>query len=198
MKTSVIQEKSAGAAGRVEGTELIQPRRKPRTWGILRNVLLNLAALGGAVCIVFVGLAFFFHISLIMFKTGSMTPTIPAGSVALVHQIPVDEVELGDVVTIDRPGELPITHRVIKIEPAAGGLRYLTLRGDANPSPDAAPYLVSQVRRVFWSAPGLAKKIVAVSDRWVMLSISLAVSALVTWAFWPRGAAAVEGRHRVQ
>lgn len=171
--------------------------RPPRRGSAVRNLLLNLSALGGVVCIVMVGLAFFLHISLVLFRTGSMTPTIPAGSVAVVRQIPAAEVHVGDVVTVDRPGKLPITHRVIDIKPAAGGQVWLTLRGDANPAPDPAAYLVGSVRRVLFSAPGLAKMIVAVSNRWVMVSVTLAVSALVTWAFWPRReAAAAQGRHR--
>ncbi len=162
-----------------------------------RNLPLDLAAAGGAVCIVLVGLAFFFHISLILFQTGSMTPTIPAGSVALVQEIPASEVRLGDVVTVDRAGELPITHRVIEIEPAAHGQVRLTLRGDANPSPDPAPYLVSHVRRVIASVPGLARVIVFVSNRWMMVAITLLVSSLVTWAFWPRREQEpAQGRHR--
>lgn len=182
-------------------TDTVDPVLRPRDhrgWRTLQNVLLNLTAAGGSICIVLVGLAFFFHVSLIMFKTGSMTPAIPAGSVALVHEISAADVELGDVVTISRPGELPITHRVVKIEPAAGEQKYLTLRGDANSLPDAAPYLVSHVRRVFTSVPGLAAAIVAVSARWVMLAITFAVSALVTWAFWPRGeTSAAEGRRPI-
>ncbi|SDP36673.1 signal peptidase, endoplasmic reticulum-type [Nakamurella panacisegetis] len=162
------------------------PRRRSRVGSVVRNTLLNLAAGGGVLCIVLVILAATFHISLILFKTGSMSPAIPAGSVALVRQIPAAQVEIGDVVTVDRPGRLPITHRVIAIKPATDGQVWLTLRGDANPAPDAAPYLVSTVRRVLTSAAGLAPVIVAVSERWVMVAVTLTISALVTWAFWPR------------
>jgi hypothetical protein len=38
-----------------------------------------------------------------------------------------------------RPGEAPITHRVIEIE-ANGGSRFAITQGDANEAPDAAPY----------------------------------------------------------
>lgn len=54
----------------------------------IREAPLSIAALGGAVCIVLTVLAFTGGYSLIMFKTGSMSPTIPAGSVALVREIP--------------------------------------------------------------------------------------------------------------
>ena len=50
-----------------------------------------------------------------MFKTGSMSPTITAGSVALVREIPASEINVGDVVTVDREDALPVTHRVTSI-----------------------------------------------------------------------------------
>ena len=56
-------------------------------------------ALAGLVCIVLVVLAFTAHITLIMFRTGSMAPTIPAGSVAIVQQIPASQVHVGDAVS---------------------------------------------------------------------------------------------------
>ena len=57
----------------------------------LRETLLNLAAAGGAVCLIAVVLAVAFNITLILFKTGSMSPTIPAGSLAVVREIPAAE-----------------------------------------------------------------------------------------------------------
>jgi len=164
----------------------------------VRSTVLNIAAAGGALCIVLVACAFFFDISLIMFKTGSMSPTIPAGSLAVVREIPAAQVNVGDVVTVDREGKLPVTHRVIAIEPGPGDARILTLKGDANPVQDLAPYTVEHVRTVLWSMPGMANAIMAISNRWVMVGTTLAVSLLVTWVFWPRGAAAKNPpRHRL-
>ncbi len=44
-----------------------------------------------------------------------MEPTIPTGSLAVVHEIPASEIAVGDIVTVDRPGQLPITHRVTSV-----------------------------------------------------------------------------------
>lgn len=52
----------------------------------------NVLAAGGVVCVVLVILAVSMNISLIMFKTGSMSPQIPAGSVAVVKEISADEI----------------------------------------------------------------------------------------------------------
>ncbi|MCB8909926.1 S26 family signal peptidase [Rhodococcus rhodochrous] len=49
-------------------------------------------------CIGLVIAAFFFNISLILFKTGSMSPTIPQGSMSVVQRISADEIRVGDVV----------------------------------------------------------------------------------------------------
>ena len=155
----------------------------------LGNLALWVASVGGVICITMVILSGLFNISLIMFKTGSMSPTIPTGSLALVREIPAAEVSVGDVVTVDRSGELPVTHRVTSIA-GSGDSRQLTLRGDANPVEDPAPYDVSHVRIVLASVPHLANAIIAMSNPFVLGGVTMGAGVLVTWAFWPRGSAA--------
>ncbi len=157
--------------------------------GLLSHVgsaLLSLLALGGTVCIVLVPLAFVFHITLIMFKTGSMTPTIPTGSLAVVRQIPASAIHVGDVVTVDRPRLPPVTHRVVSVAQGGGDTRILTLRGDANGANDPQPYVVKHVRLVIWSVPKLAYAVRAVSNPIALGGITIGAAAIVTWAFWPR------------
>ncbi len=161
-------------------------QRRKSVGGILGEVALTAAALGGLVCIVLVVLAVAFGLTLIMFKTGSMAPTIPAGSLALVHDIPAGEVRVGDVVTLSRPSKLPVTHRVTSVTQVTGETFAITMRGDANESDDVAPYLVERARIVVASTPGLANVVVAISQPFVMAGLSVAAGALVTWAFWPR------------
>ena len=163
----------------------IAERRRRTPAGVLGDVMLWVASIAGAICIVVVILALGFHISLIMFKTGSMTPTIPTGSLAVVHEIPAADIHVGDVVTVDRPGQLPVTHRVTSVA-GSGATRTITLRGDANPTDDIAPYVVSTVRIVWWSIPGWARVVVWFSDPYVLGGLTLGATALVTWAFWPR------------
>jgi len=153
----------------------------------LRETLLTLAAAGGVVCVVLTILAFTGGYSLIMFRTGSMSPTIPAGSVALVQRIPASDLAIGDVTTVDRAGELPITHRIIDISPGpTSAQRMITMKGDANPSADPAPYTISEARIVRGSLPGLAYVIVGFGSPWVLGTITVGAALLVTWAFWPR------------
>lgn len=154
---------------------------------VLADLLLWIAAIGGVICIVLVILAYTAGITLIMFKTGSMSPTIPAGSVAVVQRIPASEIEVGDVVTVDRAGELPITHRVTSItDGATPAQRVITMKGDANALEDPAPYTVTSGRIVLFSVPGIATIIVGMGNPFVLGGITVAAAVLVVWAFWPR------------
>lgn len=151
---------------------------------------LTALAAAGALCIIAVIAAFTFNITLVMFSTGSMSPAIPAGSVAVVREIPATEVEVGDVVTVERPNALPITHRVTEIVDTSGAEVTFTMQGDANAAADPAPYTTDTVRLVLFSVPGLATVISGLQDPMVLGAITVFAAALVTWAFWPRNSRA--------
>lgn len=176
-------------------------RHLSRAGRIVREVLLTCAALAGTVCIVLAILAFTGGYSLIMFKTGSMSPTIPAGSVALVQKVPAADLHVGDVVTVDRDDALPITHRITSIgEGGSPSERVLTMRGDANATDDPLPYTVTEVRIVRGSVPHLAPAIAQLGNPWVLGGLTIGAALLVSWAFWPRRATrrdadAVAGAH---
>lgn len=151
--------------------------------------LLNVLAVLGLLCIVLVILSFVFNISIVMFKTGSMSPTIPAGSAALVREIPADDMMIGDIVTVDRGGKvLPVTHRVIDIQsadPSTGGVTF-EMKGDANEEKDPEPYTATTVRTVMFSIPGVAPVLQQWRNPFLLGGITIAASLLVVWAFWPR------------
>ena len=150
--------------------------------------ILTVLAAGGLVCIVMVILGAFFNVSIMMFRTGSMSPTITAGSIALVREIPATEMHVGDVVTVERGSDvLPVTHRVTQIiDTAPDGLVTFEMRGDANETADPIPYSVSTVKRVFFSIPGAAPIIQWFSNAYVLGGLTIGASALVVWAFWPK------------
>ncbi|WP_199732165.1 S26 family signal peptidase [Cellulomonas triticagri] len=160
--------------------------------------MLTLAALFGAVCLVMVVLVATLDLGVIVFRTGSMSPTIPTGAAALVRSLPADQVEVGDVVTVPSPvgGTLPVTHRVIAVEPQADGTTRLRLRGDANEAEDPFPYDVTEVRRVVASAPGVGFALVRLGDPKAMAGITVGIAALVGWALWPRARHEPRGSRR--
>ena len=132
--------------------------------------------------------------TLLTFKTGSMAPTMPQGALAVAIPVTADELEVGDVVTVERgPGELPVTHRVVQIrlpgpeviDPPASA-RELILQGDDNASPDARPYHVSQARRVVLAVPRAGAALMRERSPIGMGVLVIGAGGLVTWAFWPR------------
>lgn len=163
--------------------------KRGRVGACLGAALLNILAVLGVVCIVLVILSVVFNISIMMFKTGSMSPTIQAGSIALVRETPAAQMEIGDVVTVDR-GEkiLPVTHRVVSIldKDAQSGRVTFELRGDANEGKDPEPYTATTVRTVMFSIPGVAPILQQWRNPFLLGGITIAASLLVVWAFWPR------------
>ena len=148
--------------------------------------LLSVLAFAGVVCIIAVICAFVFNISLIMFKTGSMSPTIPAGSLAIVREIPASDVRVGDVTTIDRDNQLPVTHRVVAVEPAGGDEYTIRMKGDANDEEDPYPYTESTVRKVMFSLDGVGMWVAKIQNPKVMAVSTVIMAVFVTWVFWPR------------
>ena len=163
------------------------PRRSPLA--VLGDALLTLLSIAGAACIALVILGWVFDLSIMMFRTGSMSPTIPAGSIAVVRAIPATEIGEGDVVTVDRgEGTLPVTHRVTEILETAGAGDEVTftMRGDANDVDDPEPYTAAEVRRVMFSVPRAAQVVQWLGSPYVLGGLTLGATALVIWAFWPR------------
>jgi len=90
-------------------------------------------------------------------RSGSMEPTIATGGMVVVRTTDARDVRVGDVVAVDRPDGVRVTHRVLSTEPAAGGQVSLRLKGDANPDPDPFPVVVAEVGEVVYSAPWLGR-----------------------------------------
>ena len=152
------------------------------------SALIMIAGIVGAAVLACVVIGWIFGLSILVFATGSMAPTMPAGTAAVVERIDASTVKIGDVVTVPRPGQtLPVTHRVVSVSVVDGDpeARSLVLRGDANSSEDREPYVVRQVERVLVAAPGAGRVLgVAQSPLGVGLTAGLVAMAIL-WAFWP-------------
>jgi len=151
------------------------------------------AGVTGIVCVVAWLVARALGLSLVVLTTGSMSPTIPAGGVAITREVPAVELGLGDVVTVPRPAaELPVTHRIVAVDevPGAAEARSLTLRGDANDTDDRAPYVVTEAKRVVVSAPAGGGVLTAVTSPAGQGIVVVLVGLCVMVAFWPARPAA--------
>lgn len=75
----------------------------------------------------------------------SMSPSIEAGAVVFVNEVPTDTIGSGDVITYET-GEnaRTTTHRVVEVIENDGTTQFIT-KGDANEDPDPSPVPASAV-----------------------------------------------------
>jgi signal peptidase len=82
--------------------------------------------------------------------TGSMSPDLPVGSVAMTRSVSPGALHVGDVVTYQEPGTADlITHRIVAIDKTSTPYEF-TFQGDRNPVPDPEPVPASAVRGKVW------------------------------------------------
>src|SRR3954468_18613701 len=64
-------------------------------------------------------------------RSGSMSPTIPTGSIVFYHEKKATDVKVGDIIVFQKPGTTneKVTHRVFKITKGANG-PFFTTKGD--------------------------------------------------------------------
>ncbi len=74
-------------------------------------------------------------------SSGSMTPTIPVGSLILVKETDIDGIQVQDVITY-MDGGTPVTHRVIALD---DGREQFITQGDANEIADPFPVEAEQI-----------------------------------------------------
>lgn len=84
---------------------------------------------------------------LVIIAGPSMSPTIPLGAVVAERDATSGTVSVGDVVTVQMPNGVSITHRVVRIG-EANGETYLEMRGDANEASDPTVVPLSAVTGV--------------------------------------------------
>lgn len=185
---------------------------------MLRTIAGRFAAVGvyllaglGVLSLVLLGLGLWWNMGLVMFRTGSMEPTIPTGSVALVQPVDPDQLAIGDVITVETQDmDISVTHRVTAVndaddlswaatehgvDPAAvqnGQVAVIRMQGDANEVEDPRPYIVAdgEIDAVLGHLPGLAHPLQWLAQREVQLVFAAALAAGIAWAFWPRKEAA--------
>lgn len=181
-----------------------RPRAATRAVGRgVGEAVLIVAAAFGALCILLLILGAFAGVRIVLFGTGSMSPTMPEGTAAIAREIPASEIRVGDVITVGREGRLPVTHRVVSIESVAGSpsARSIVMRGDANPTNDVEPYVIDRAAIILFAVPGVATSIAWLGQPTAIIIISALAAGLVAWSLWPRhprdeARGSPVGRHR--
>ena len=132
---------------------------------------------------------------------GSMTGTYDKGSVVFEKPVAVDALKVGDVITYLPPADSGVdhlvTHRVTKLEPAAGGGTLFTTKGDANPQQDPWHFRLVDTKQpvVQFSVPRVGWVFIALADRTVrMLVIGLPATLIALGALGQLVAALRERR----
>lgn len=124
--------------------------------------------------------------------TGSMRPDYPPGSLVVVRPVPLEEIQIGDVVTYQMKSGEPgvVTHRVVSLARTLGGEQQFILRGDAN-NVDDTPVVAAQIRGELWySMPWLGYVNIALNGKqriwltWVAIGGLLTYSVLMFGGAW--------------
>lgn len=120
--------------------------------------------------------------------TGSMTPTLPRGSIAVVAPSDPAVLAAGDVVVFDHPrrDDVRVVHRIVAMDRAPDGTREFRTKGDVNPVTDLwvlqADDIAGMVRMRIPLGPLLAR-LLAPPWGWVALVlVPLAVGAVLELA----------------
>lgn len=144
--------------------------------------------------------------TLVVFRTGSMSPAMPQGSLAFSMPVTAKEIEVGDVITVQRDrASLPVTHRVVEIrdqntaqtaEILPAEAREIVMQGDANNSVDMLPYVVQDARRAVFAIPQAGAAVMILQSPLGMGVLVIMAGMLTVWAFWPGpGTQQIRGRY---
>lgn len=111
--------------------------------------------------------------------TGSMRPAIDPGDVVFVSSVPAASIGVGDVITFDRGGDVPTTHRVIEVVERDGELLFRT-QGDANEDPDVELIPSDRVIGVVtFSVPYVGSVMTAANSQYGFLALVVVPFALL-------------------
>ncbi len=116
------------------------------------RVALALGAALGTACLLAGLAALAFDLRPLVFRSGSMAPTINTGDLAIARSVPAADLAVADVVSVMTASGVRVTHRVVAVTPRGAGAT-LALKGDANAAVDAEVYQVPGADRVLFSIP---------------------------------------------
>ena len=157
-----------------------------RGWRIARETALTLGAVLGVLSITAALAAAFFGITPLIFRSGSMAPTIDTGALALAREVPAGDIRVHDIVSAFAPDGTRVTHRVESVQVQADGSASLVMRGDANPVADADPYVVQSADRILWHMNGLGYVLQQTQKPVFTFGIGLLVGGMLALSLWPR------------
>ena len=152
-----------------------------------REVFLTFGAVLGVVCILVTAAGFAFGVKPLIFRSGSMSPAIHTGDMAISRTVEASALKRGDVVSVINSGGERVTHRLVNAA-RQGDARQLTLKGDANKKADTEVYTVTKAERVLFTIPRAGYVVNAAMSPAGLFVLGLYVAAMVALIFRrPRG-----------
>ena len=176
---------AVGGPNPIGAAELLRARTLKRQ--ILPEVGLLVTGCDGLLAVAWLVFSAVTGATIIVFMTGSMSPSIPSGGASISMPASAAELRVGDIVTaqID-DADLPVTHRIVSIAQTGDpNTRALVLQGDDNATPDLFPYVVAKVPRVVIGGAGWGTALAVAQSPIAIGTLTLGVAALCGWAFWP-------------
>lgn len=119
----------------------------------IRDRALTVGAVIGSLCVVAAIACAVLDVRPLVFRSGSMSPSIETGALAFAKNVPADDLAKGDVVSVTTSSGERVTHRIVSVGQSTSGERPLQLKGDANKNPDAELYRVASADRVLFDVP---------------------------------------------
>jgi len=157
-------------------------RRAGRFARTTARLTLGMAGAALIPIVAFLAVATFAGWRLLAVSSGSMEPTYPVGSLAVIHPIDVGDIGPGTVIAfVDGAGgeSRLVAHRVVQVVDRPSG-RWLRTQGDANHTPDPELLPARDVRgRVAWVVPRLGSAARTIGARGTVVLVALAVIALL-------------------
>jgi len=182
-------------AAPAETTEHVQPiRQRSAAWrwtkrlvGALALIAVTLVVL--ALAAVTIGPKLFPYQALVV-RSGSMSPTIPTGSIVFYRPVQASQVKIGDVIVFEEPGtaNTRVTHRVVAVGNGPNG-KYWQTKGDANGAPDdwQVPAVGTGWKAV-WHVPVAGYVLFDIQSTYGRLLLLLVPAALLgaitLWEIW--------------
>ncbi len=147
-----------------------------------REVLLTAGSSLGLVCILATAAGYAFGITPLVFRSGSMSPAIDTGDLAVARTVDTSSLEAGDIVSVVNADGNRVTHRLREMS-AQGDTHRLTLQGDANRAPDAEVYTAARVERVLFDIPKAGYIVDAAAGSGGLFVLGAYVTGMLVLAF---------------
>ncbi len=146
---------------------------------VLREAALWVTAVLGSISVLAAVGAVAFGITPLIFRSGSMSPDIPTGSLGIAQRTDAADIQAGDIVSVVWSDDTRVTHRVVAIERRDGGFVQLETKGDANSAVDTEHPLVDHVDRMLFSLPGAGYVLQEITKPYWVFGSGVVVGAIV-------------------